>query len=200
MDPAAADPDRYRFPFPVAPIDRHEHLLHQQLRGTVLDDAERDVVRETLFGMVWRVVRAGYAAAGVNSTHRTTTVNEHREAVDAVRAELNRDLAARLLLDDLASAVHLSPFHLSRVFRQQTGQSIHAYRTDIRLRASLELIASGAGLADVALDTGFASHAHLSDRFRRAYGLTPQSWRDALNRGDQMSTIMEARRGATPVA
>jgi AraC-like DNA-binding protein len=80
------------------------------------------------------------------------------------------------------------------VFREQTGRSIHGYRTEVRLRASLGRIADGERLADVAAAVGFASHAHLTDKFRRAYGVSPHEWRA------QKRTNMEARSGEANVA
>jgi AraC family transcriptional regulator len=43
-----------------------------------------------------------------------------------------------------------------------------------RLRQALELVLdSMAGLSEVAYATGFSSHSHLTDAFRREYGCTP---------------------------
>ena len=45
-------------------------------------------------------------------------------------------------LDDVSAAVHASPFNFARIFQQQTGLPVHRYLTLLRLRASLELIAT----------------------------------------------------------
>jgi AraC-like DNA-binding protein len=201
LDSRAADPLTYVFPFSFAPIDRTRHLLHQQVRTNAIGgELDGDAVRETLYAMVAEVVKAGYSAAGAQPARRSATIREHRDAVDSVRADIGRDLTMTSSLDELAATVHMSPFHLSRVFREQTGQSISAYRTDLRLRSSLEPIASGVGLASVAALTGFASHAHLSDRFRRAYGLTPQAWRSGLANPSEMRRIVEASGGQARIA
>jgi AraC-like DNA-binding protein len=199
LDPTSADPRNFKFPFSIAPIDRSEHQLHQQLRShAAAGDVVDDLFRETLYAMVSRVVKSAYAAAAAPGTRRRATARDHRAAVDAIREQIGRDVTITQSLDQLAATVNMSPFHLSRVFREQTGQSIHGYRTDIRLRASLEAIAAGVGLAEVAASTGFASHAHLTDRFRRAYGVSPQAWRTALGKRSETSRNMEARgRGAS---
>lgn len=76
--------------------------------------------------------------------------------------------AARLLRDGvgdeshaaLASAVGLSPHHLSRLFRRQMGVGIARFRNEHRLRRFLELREAGAHptLLDVALAAGFGSY------------------------------------------
>ncbi len=97
--------------------------------------------------------------------------------------------------------MHASPFHLSRVFREQTGSSLHAYRTEARLRAGLERIADGEGLAGLAADLGFASQAHLTDRFRRVFGVTPHAWRAGLHsRAVHSSRILKADLGPAHIA
>jgi AraC-like DNA-binding protein len=193
LDPAADDPDTYRFPFSAAPVGRAVHALHQQMRARAGQQiVDIDAWREALYWSVAQVVASGYGSAATPNRRRAATAELHAEAVDGVRALVTVDLAARLSLDDLAAVVHLSPFHLSRVFREVTGTSIHAYRTEVRLRASLDRIAAGGELADIAAELGFASHAHLTDRFKRAYGMSPQAWRQGLRGRAELSRIMEA--------
>jgi AraC-like DNA-binding protein len=202
FDGAADDPASYRFPFVAAPVSGADYLRHQSIRRRVLLSAEPDELREDLYWLVGRVIAAGYRAQEPAAhRRRPATEQAHVEAVEAVRVILGSDLAARLPLDEVGRLVHLSPFHLSRVFRQRTGTSLHAYRTDLRLRASLERMADGIALAATAADLGFASQAHFTDRFRRAFGLTPQAWRAGVHgqRG-QTSTNMKASTGLSQIA
>jgi AraC-like DNA-binding protein len=78
----------------------------------------------------------------------------------------------------VARAVHASPFHLARVFRERAGVPIHRYLTRLRLRAAIERLADGADdLTALALDLGFSSHGHFTDTFRREFGRTPSDVR-----------------------
>lgn len=71
-------------------------------------------------------------------------------------------------------AVNVSPFHLARSFRRQTGYTLHEYRTHLRLRAALERLADGdEDVAVIARAVGFSSHSHLTASFRRAFGVPP---------------------------
>lgn len=192
FDPAAVDLDRYRFPFPAVAIGEGDFVLKQRVRSRVLDvDTDPGEIRERLYWLIGRAVASGYGdLRRPRRRMRRATAHEHAELSEAVRRIVGRDPSARLTLDEMAAELHVSPFHLSRVFRAQTGQSIHGHRTALRLRASLERIADGLPLADVALDLGFASQTHLAESFRRRYGVTPGSWRRAIH-GVQMSTIVE---------
>lgn len=158
----------------LAPAD---FLLHHTVRRRLLaGNADPDSVREALYALVARVL----GEAGVRPA---PTRQRQSDIVEETRRIVVRDLDKPLSLDEIGAAVHFSPFHLSRVFRQRTGSSIHAYRISLRLRASLEPIADGQPIARVAADLGFASHAHLSDRFHRAFGMSPRAWRANLRSG-----------------
>jgi AraC-like DNA-binding protein len=94
-------------------------------------------------------------------------------------------------LEDAASVAHLSPYHLSRVFRSVTGQTLSRYRTDLRLRLALERIAEhDADLTTAALDAGFSSHSHFTNRFRERFGLAPS----AVRREDMAGLLREIRK------
>jgi AraC-like DNA-binding protein len=187
------DPATHRFPFTAASVGRREHMSLQRIRESLasgLDDA-RDQIREELYLLVQHVVASGYSEQG--EPRSRPQARAHQELAHAVREEVGREVSDSTGLDELARKLGLSPFHLVRTFRAVTGRPIHAYRTELRLRSSLPLIASGMRLADVALEVGFASHAHLTDRFVRAYGVTPARWRE-------MSKNMEAPTGRASIA
>lgn len=196
FDPGAAhDPTRYRFPFAAAAIETPDFLLKQRVRSRVVDaDVDAGEVRERLYWLIDRAIASGYRALGAGRSlvgQRPTTRREHRDLVEGARALLGRDPGAPLTIDQVAAGIGTSPFHLSRLFRRESGSSLHSYRTQLRLRASVERVAAGERLADVAHDLGFASQAHFADRFRRAYGAPPAAWRRQLARGRQTSKIVK---------
>jgi AraC family transcriptional regulator len=98
----------------------------------------------------------------------------HAREVDAIRERLAADPGERATLPNLAHDLGLSPFELARRFRAHTGSSIHQYRLRMRLSLALSKLHDGAGdVAALALDLGFASHAHFTTAFRNAFGVTP---------------------------
>ena len=150
------------------------HLLARALlRGASADPLAVD---ELLVDVV-RHLRAG----GGPVERSTGGAGRHRELVDDVLVLLARRLGERLTLADIGAELDCSPYHLARVFRETTGSSLHAYRHRLRLRAALSAVAAGADdLAGLAADLGFASHSHLTDSFRRAFGVAPSRVRTIL--------------------
>jgi len=97
---------------------------------------------------------------------------------------LARQMADPLPLADLARSVHSSAFHLCRVFRRETGLSLHQYRTRLRLRSALERLAGGdRDTTSLALELGFSSRGHFSDSFRHELGLSPSAFRQIATAG-----------------
>lgn len=97
---------------------------------------------------------------------------EHR-AVRLTREYLEDNLGRGVPLEELARLANLSPFHLSRVFRDEVGLPPHAYQTQARLGRARSLLLRGWSAARVAQETGFADQSHLSRRFKRLVGVTP---------------------------
>ena len=83
-------------------------------------------------------------------------------------------------LADIANAASVSPYHLSRLFKQVTGVSPHQYLIGVRVNNARELLSAGAGrrsLADVAEAVGFADQSHLTRHVKRLLGVTPRELR-----------------------
>jgi len=107
-----------------------------------------------------------------------------REQCDAVRwAPIVRDylhahFRERLTLDRIARAAGVHPVHLSRAFPKRFGVTLGAYLRGLRLDdAARQLAATDRPIAELALDAGFASQAHLTRELRRQLATTPASYR-----------------------
>jgi transcriptional regulator GlxA family with amidase domain len=68
------------------------------------------------------------------------------------------------------------------VFRAQTGETLSRYRNRVRVRLALERLADGErSLARLAVELGFADHAHLTRVVRAEHGAPPAELRGLLN-------------------
>lgn len=95
-----------------------------------------------------------------------------------VREYLALHLHERLPLMQIAQAVNVSVFHLTRLFKQATGMTIHSALLALRITQAVQRLELGQkDLSQLALDIGFNSHAHFSWAFRKAVGCTPSDWR-----------------------
>jgi AraC-like DNA-binding protein len=157
------------FGLPVVPIDDATFLAQRLLfRDLARRDLDPLLAEERLLRLVDTVVAE--CGPGRGGAARPS----HAELAEATAVVLSGDLDSRLGLADIGARLHVSPFHLARVFRAQTGNTLHDYREGERLRAAVdEGMAGPRSLSRIAADLGFSSHSHLTARFRQRFGTTP---------------------------
>jgi len=93
-------------------------------------------------------------------------------------ALIDERLAEPLAVNEIASAVHLSPFHFARMFRRSTGCSPHEYLTRRRLERAKQLLAgSDLSMLQIAHTVGYRTQAHFTRVFHEGTGTTPRRYR-----------------------
>jgi AraC family transcriptional regulator len=183
LDPSIDDHPDQPLLFVTGPCDsrvfwRHRELV-QRLESAESNPLEPLWADVTALQLVADVLESAFGQRGVaRKPKRQGTDIDHAERVEAAKTYLAARMSERIMLDDVARAVHTSPFHLARIFQQQTGVPVHRYLTQLRLRASMERLAETPGdITAVALEFGFSSHSHFTDAFRREFGHPPSEVR-----------------------
>ncbi|WP_442809104.1 bifunctional DNA-binding transcriptional regulator/O6-methylguanine-DNA methyltransferase Ada [Trinickia soli] len=97
--------------------------------------------------------------------------------VERACAALDADPQARLTLAQLSEAVHVSPFHLQRLFKRIVGVSPREYQAARRGAALREALQRGEDVTRAALDAGFNSPSRLYDSVAGELGMTPTAYR-----------------------
>ena len=141
-----------------------QHLLGRYLQGRDVDPL---LVEENALALVDHVL-------GNVATKRSRP--RHARLAEEAKELLAHTFRESLPLHELAACLHVSPFHLARVFRRETGFGLHEYRLQLRLRIALERLPARGRLTQLALELGFASHSHFTDTFRREFGVTPHEF------------------------
>jgi AraC family transcriptional regulator len=94
-----------------------------------------------------------------------------KEVLARLRDYIVSNIGGPIEVAALAQIAGRSPFHFSRVFSKSVGVSPHRYIVHLRLQHALELARGGqAGLAEIAVRTGFADQSHLWRWVRRVHG------------------------------
>jgi transcriptional regulator GlxA family with amidase domain len=154
---------------------RQLDVLDQIFRDAMQPDADPDHARVAL----------SYAL-----TRSWQTYQFSRESIPRTDVHPAVAKAARLLsltddpipLDDLAAKSGLSPARLSRLFKQQTGINITAFRQQECLKRFMGLYRDGArySLIEAALLAGFGSYPQFHRVFQRIMGQNPASYRKGV--------------------
>jgi AraC-like DNA-binding protein len=143
--------------------------LHRLLESPATALQQQTVWRELVLSLLQR--HAAVPDAGKPG-------KEHR-AVSLAKDLLHAQLAAPPSLEELATAVNLSPFHFARVFRRATGMPPHTWLMQQRIARARALLQSGCLPLEVAMQLGFADQSHLSRQFKQVYGVGPGAYRTA---------------------
>lgn len=147
-----------------------QRCVFNHLRST--DTPDPLYVEETIIAALAEILEQAWMPPP-----ETSITPAHRRLVDAAREHLNQRLLEREHLSEIAAALDVSTFHLCRIFRRETGTSLHRYRLELRLRRSLEWLDDSDDITAVALEAGFAQHSHYTAAFRRSFGISPSEFR-----------------------
>jgi AraC family transcriptional regulator len=144
----------------------------QSLREILLTGAPIDPVRfeYCIDELIDRVAHARGRHETEPRAGSWMTARRLKRVDELIDARLDDKLTVR----ELAAAIGLSTGFFSRAFKASVGKSPHDYIIDRRVsRARTLLQIDEVGLADVALASGFTSHAHMTATFRSRLGVTP---------------------------
>ena len=92
-----------------------------------------------------------------------------------------------LSLNSTADEFHYTPEYLSRLFRENTGFTYHAYLQNVRLLHSLDSMQREPErkLLDVALENGFPNARSFIQTFKLTFGCTPSVWLQKRQNSDE---------------
>jgi len=100
------------------------------------------------------------------------------ERIRVVCEYIEGNLGSDLHLEQLGRIAGLGPDRFGELFRISTGVSPYRYVLQRKIeRAKAMLLRREIPIAQIALDLGFADHAHLSSTFRRLTGTMPSRFR-----------------------
>src|SRR5690606_35284743 len=105
------------------------------------------------------------------------------EVVHMIHEYIDAHLHGDLSLNRLAGLVYLTPFYVSRLYKQITQQSISEYIDDKRLAKAKQLLSeTPLKIHEVGIQIGYDSPAYFTRFFKKMSGLTPQEYRDSFKR------------------
>ena len=88
-------------------------------------------------------------------------------------AYLDRHMNEDLNMDQLAERFFVSKFHMMRLFKAQTGFTIHTYLLQRRLMAARHLIERGMRTTEACYRCGFRSYSSFTRAYAKHFGTSP---------------------------
>lgn len=180
-EPAAVDRRDRLFAFDDCPKTAELGAAQRGLLSLIRSQSSADplAIEELGLNLAQQVIETSYRFHARRSRAvRPSTARAHAETIHNVKELLGARYRERLALGDIAESVHCAPSHLCRLFKQQTGSSMHRYLNRLRLADALERLADpDISLSQLALELGFSHHSHFTTVFQREIGMSPSRLR-----------------------
>ena len=85
---------------------------------------------------------------------------------------------SELSLQSIADSLYITPQHLSRLFRRETGDTFGAYLTRKRMNEAMRLLQDqNLKMYEIAQKTGYTTQHYFSSAFKKSLGLSPAEYR-----------------------
>jgi AraC family transcriptional regulator len=150
-------------------------LLYWRLKHQFAESIE---IEETSLGLI----SSAFIRARCNKKSSKPKVSRRSQKVQAARIALIQNPEQKWTLSDLSKKVNSSPYHLTRIFREELGIPLHQYQLRMRIAKSVNaLLDTKDDVTSIALDSGFSSHSHFTSAFRQTVGISPTEFRRSAN-------------------
>ncbi|MCI8543973.1 MAG: AraC family transcriptional regulator [Lachnospiraceae bacterium] len=99
--------------------------------------------------------------------------------VEQIISYIEDHYSEKISLDQIAENMYLSPFYISRIFKNETGNAPIRHLINIRLEKAKELLEGGyeGSIQEVAARVGYDDAYHFSKLFKKRYGISPSQAR-----------------------
>lgn len=113
----------------------------------------------------------------LTAVKKHTNVKNH-QIVSQIKKFISNNYFKNLTLEDIAESVFLSPYYISRVFKEDQGITIMDYATKVRLEEAKKLLHNPRyNIDDIAEKVGYNDPSYFSKVFRRKEGMSPSQFR-----------------------
>lgn len=108
----------------------------------------------------------------------------HNYAVKKIISYLNENYNEKISLEQLARNMYLSPVYISKIFKEETGESPINYLIQIRLEKAKEILELGdeRSIKQIANSVGYDDVYHFSKLFKKYYGVSPLYYKKSVDK------------------
>ncbi|WP_070000908.1 helix-turn-helix domain-containing protein [Cellulosilyticum sp. I15G10I2] len=105
--------------------------------------------------------------------------SRHGDSIKRAIQYIKQNYMNKITLEEVASAVHVSPNYFSKIFKEESGINFATYLNQIRIEGAKKLLAADeTSLADVAYLAGFEDQSYFSRVFKKYTGLSPKRYKE----------------------
>lgn len=170
--------------------------FHQNINIIRLQKAEQTFIEQMLFKIIKEAKEKGIGSescvrlmttelliyiarqAVLSKAGEKIHVDQMHEKVSEIVKFINSKYMEKLTLNYISESFYISPYYLSRLFKNATGFSFVEYLNSIRIREAQQLLKeSGLNVSEIADKTGYESSTHFGRVFKEITGMSPLRFR-----------------------
>lgn len=155
-------------------LERIFRNMHDQL--PTLSESDRHEEDSLFLMSVFRVMKQAW-----NKQNEQPAADHGRRRnyqVEHILSWIEANYKQPFRLDDMAGALHLSPYHLSHLFKEATGVSITEYLITRRIHQSVLLLTTTSKpISWIAEEIGLTNNSYFCKLFKTHMGITPHQYR-----------------------
>lgn len=103
------------------------------------------------------------------------------DPIEAAKQYMEKNVCARVNLDDVAQRLGLNSSYFSQLFKKETGQTFVEYRTQLRMETAKRLLeSSDLRIIDISNEIGYDDATHFTKMFKKHTGYSPKEYRNLL--------------------
>ncbi len=165
-------------PFPSMPVFRNPALAGEIL--AIFKEIGQEYRRDDSYSpLLLRGAIHRLFALLERSSNLYPTDRGSNRLIEAILRELNKNYSGEVTLGDTARRHCISPAHLSRTFKRETGMNFNEYLSLLRLKKAEQLLKEEPHLpiGEIAFSCGFNDSNYFSEKFHAAHNCSPSAFR-----------------------
>ena len=153
-----------------------ETLLSSLDKECQSDDADSELYKKTLLTQLMIFINRNIEKFPDKDTDY---INSSHKIVSEVTTYINNNYQDDISLFSVAYKFHVSPHHLSRIFKKYIGFTFTEYLNGIRIKEAQELLRkTSIKIQDIAEKVGFRSSTQFGRSFKKISGVSPNTYKN----------------------
>jgi len=107
--------------------------------------------------------------------------SKNRMTIEGIKGYIRNNYQNNRTLEEIADSVYLSPFYVSRIFKESENMTVMDYMTRVKIDEAKKLLSNPRyKIEEIASNLGYKDGSYFSKVFRRNEGMTPTQFRHNL--------------------
>lgn len=146
-----------------------EEIIHEQAGDLLLSPRSMYEFTSVLLQAVYNT----------NNYINSKKQNRYTELLDKIKQYVLDNLDQEISLNSTADAFHMSPFHLSKIFKEETGKNYIDYVMACKMdKAKNLLVSTNLTIEKITGLVGYSHATYFSRKFKELTGKTPYTYRN----------------------